>query len=63
VRDFYFGLVVVIVRASLDSIVDEARNGSPAIVQLAVMLFFHAHRVPTYGNTSSAVAFTGRRRG
>jgi hypothetical protein len=58
VRDFYFGLVVVIVRASFDSFEREARNGSPAIFQLAVMLFFHAHRTATWDR-----ARTGRRRG
>ena len=50
-------VVVLIVWASVDEIEREARNGSP-IVQLAVMLFFHAHRAGWRERMKS-----GRRRG
>jgi hypothetical protein len=51
-------VVVLIVRASVDQFEREALSGSPAIVQLAVILFFHAHRAGWRER-----ARTGRRRG
>jgi hypothetical protein len=51
------GLVALIMRASVETLDREARNGSTAVVQLAVIFFF-ANRAGWHD-----LHFTGRRRG